>query len=1085
MEEIGALKVSLSLESADFTRSMASIDRNLKTLGGELATIRNKGKEWGESIQGLTTKQDALGRTLNAQKIKVDQLSDAYERSKREKGADAKETEQLAVKLNKAVAEYTRTETELNQVNTALQKQQNELKQSKTHWERMSDSMKEAGQRLQDVGGRMQAAGQEIAMNFGAAAAAIGAGLGVATKKAMDFESQMSSVKSVMSPDEARKYGAELEKLAIVMGADTKYSALEAAQGIEELVKAGVSITDVLKGGLEGALNLATAGELQLADAAEIASTALNAFKADSISVSKAADILAGAANASATSVSEMKFSLSAVSAVASGVGLSFKDTSTALAVMAQNGLKGSDAGTSLKTMLLRLSPTTKSAYEAFDQLGLATYNNAAGYKYLIDKGIKPASRHVEDITKGLEELTKQELGSQASKAQLKKRYEENLKASGLMSSAFYNEKGELKSMADIAGILQDAMKDLNNEQRQVYLNAMFGTDAIRAGNILFKEGAKGINDMADAMDKIKAADVAAEKLNNLKGKMEELSGAFETGLISLGDALLPVISKAVEGLQWLADGFNELSPGMKQFIAIGGLITTAVLGMVAAFGGFFAILGSGISGLGALVGLLGSGAGLAGAAGAAAGGTGLLAGAITLLTGPVGIAAAAIAGLTIAGVALYKHLSKDSIPEVDRFGNKVSESTKKALDSYFTLSDEATKSLMELSFSQQVVTKEMKDKLVGIYKEMNGQILAKMDERHTQQLEQLRKFFQESNALTVTEEQKIINEQLKKHEESIKKQKEKEAQILAILEKAVKEKRQITESEGLQIADINRRMNEDAIKYLSKNELESKAILERMKSTAGDLTARQAAEVVQSSYKQKEEAVKAANEMADEKIKAWIRLRDETGEINAEQFERLKAESIKQRDEVVSKAKDMHQKVVAAAKAQATEHVNEVDWETGQVRSKFGKMLEDIKTQPWHETGKDIMGGLISGIQVMMNPLSAILKGVAKMIPDTLKDKLDINSPSKVLADQVGKWIPLGVAEGITKNLAAVNMAAIRMTSAAVPSMGPNGPLGNSYSTASNTYHIGNITITSDDMMKAGQVVRFFELLPQAIKAR
>ncbi|MCB2471956.1 phage tail tape measure protein, partial [Listeria monocytogenes] len=99
------------------------------------------------------------------------------------------------------------------------------------------------------------------------------------------------------------------------------------------------------------------------ASAAEIAATVLNAFKDDNLSVADAANILAGAANASATGVEEMKMSLQQVSAVASGVGLSFDDTSTMLAVFAQNGLKGSDAGTSLKTMLQRLHPTTKAAW--------------------------------------------------------------------------------------------------------------------------------------------------------------------------------------------------------------------------------------------------------------------------------------------------------------------------------------------------------------------------------------------------------------------------------------------------------------------------------------------------------------------------------------------------------------------------------------------------------------------------------------------------------------------------------------------------------------------------------------------------
>ncbi|WP_009968499.1 phage tail tape measure protein, partial [Bacillus subtilis] len=97
----------------------------------------------------------------------------------------------------------------------------------------------------------------------------------------MDFESQMSAVKSVMAPDEVNKYGKALEELAVIQGAKTKYSALEAAQAEEELVKAGVSVKDIINGGLSGALSLATAGGLELKDAAEIASTALNAFRDD------------------------------------------------------------------------------------------------------------------------------------------------------------------------------------------------------------------------------------------------------------------------------------------------------------------------------------------------------------------------------------------------------------------------------------------------------------------------------------------------------------------------------------------------------------------------------------------------------------------------------------------------------------------------------------------------------------------------------------------------------------------------------------------------------------------------------------
>lgn len=168
-------------------------------------------------------------------------------------------------------------------------------------------------------------------------ATAVGAVFVASIATAANFEQKMADIKAVSG--ESADNMKMLTDLAMDMGKKTAFSSAEAAQGIEELVKAGVSVTDILNGGLEGALNLAIAGNIGLADAAEIASTALNAFKKDNLSVAQAADILAGAANASATDVGELKFGLSAVSAVASGTGLSFKDTATSLAVFAQNGL--------------------------------------------------------------------------------------------------------------------------------------------------------------------------------------------------------------------------------------------------------------------------------------------------------------------------------------------------------------------------------------------------------------------------------------------------------------------------------------------------------------------------------------------------------------------------------------------------------------------------------------------------------------------------------------------------------------------------------------------------------------------------
>ncbi|XYP79114.1 phage tail tape measure protein [Bacillus spizizenii] len=456
----------------------------------------------------------------------------------------------------------------------------------------------------------------------------------------------MSNVKSVMNPEEANKYSDALTRLAVKLGAETKYSALEAAQGMEELVKAGVSTQDIMDGGLSGALSLATAGGLELADAAEIASTALNAFKDDNLSVAQAADVLAGAANSSATTVGEMKYGLSMTSAVAAGMGLTFKDTATALAVFAQNGLKGSDAGTSLKTMLSRLVPMTKASYETMNELGLVTLDTTEAYKRMAEKGFKPASKDLGDIYDALNKYVAKTSGAKEGTDKFSKAFDKATKNLGIMDNKFFDANGNIRSMTEISGELSKALDGMSAKDKQEALYNIFGSDAIRGALILGKQGAKGFDDMAKAMDKIKAADVAAERMNNLKGRIEELSGAFETAQINIGSALTPVVSALVGVLQKVVDAFNNLSPGMQKFITISAAVVAALFGIVATFGAVLAGFGAMAAGIGALVeagGIL------------ALSGT-VLGSVFAALTSPIALTIAGIMGLIAAFTLVYKH---------------------------------------------------------------------------------------------------------------------------------------------------------------------------------------------------------------------------------------------------------------------------------------------------------------------------------------------------------------------------------------------------------------------------------------------
>lgn len=332
-----------------------------------------------------------------------------------------------------------------------------------------------------DIGGMKDklsgmAAGAMVGLPVQAAGfAGLGYGVFDAVKNYSDFTAQLSQIKAVTGLD-AEVMDAVKEK-ALELGADTQFSSTEAAQGMTELLKAGVSVKDVLGDASQAALDLAAAGQLSLPEAAEIMSTAMNAFHMDD--ATHAADVLVGAANASATGVQELKYSLSAVSAVAAGVGMSFDDTNTALAVFANNGLKGSDAGTSLKTMLMNLSPQTKQATEEMQRLGLLT-----------DEG----------------------------------------------TSKFFDQEGHLRSLSDIAGLLQEHLSGLTDEEKMNALSTMFGSDAIRGGMIMLREGAKGVKDMNAAMKDITAHETAKVAMDNLRGSLLRLKSAWENLTIKLLD---------------------------------------------------------------------------------------------------------------------------------------------------------------------------------------------------------------------------------------------------------------------------------------------------------------------------------------------------------------------------------------------------------------------------------------------------------------------------------------------------------------------------------------------------------------------
>lgn len=347
------------------------------------------------------------------------------------------------------------------------------------------------------------------------AGTAMAAGLALAIAKFADFDQAMSYVQA--STHESAENMALLRDAALDAGASTVFSATESANAIEELAKAGLSASDILGGGLSGSLSLAAAGGLGVAEAAEIAATTLKQFGLDGSEASHVADLLAAGAGKAQGDVSDMSQALKQSGLVANQFGLSVEETVGTLSAFASAGLLGSDAGTSFRTMLLRLANPTEEVKGLMKELGLEAYDAA----------------------------------------------------------------GEFVGMEKFSGNLSKALEGMTSEQKNTTLAVIFGQDAIRGANVLLNEGEQGIRDWTAAVDDQGfAAETASIRLDNLKGDWEAFTGALDSAMIASGEAADGPLRALIQTATELVDTFNALPDGAKQAVfwvgAVGGAVTIA-----------------------------------------------------------------------------------------------------------------------------------------------------------------------------------------------------------------------------------------------------------------------------------------------------------------------------------------------------------------------------------------------------------------------------------------------------------------------------------------------------------------------------
>ena len=344
---------------------------------------------------------------------------------------------------------------------------------------------------------------------------ALGTASVAAIKVGSDFEAQMSRVQAISGAT-----GAELENLrnqAIQLGADTSFSASEAAQGMENLAAAGFTTSEIMDA-MPGLLDLAAAAGEDLAASSDIAASTLRGFGLAASDAGHVADVLAENANRTNSSVAETGEAMKYIAPLARAAGISMEETAAAIGIMANAGIQGSQAGTTLRGALSRLSKPTDDMVGVMEQLGIS----------------------------------------------------------------FYDSEGKMKSLSDQVGMLRTAMQGMTDEQKNNVLVTLYGQESLSGMLALINEGEGSLTQLTESFRECDGAaqQAATTMQDNLQGAIEQMKGSLETlGIVlydSVSEPLKNLAQQATDAINQLTTAFQE--NGMPGLISVGGQVISNIL---------------------------------------------------------------------------------------------------------------------------------------------------------------------------------------------------------------------------------------------------------------------------------------------------------------------------------------------------------------------------------------------------------------------------------------------------------------------------------------------------------------------------
>jgi TP901 family phage tail tape measure protein len=862
----------------------------------------------------------------------------------------------------------------------------------------VSQTMRNAGQSIQNVGSSIKNIGSSLTQNV---TMPIVKGFGYAIKSSMDFNQQLSSTAAISGA--TAKEMASLREQALKLGKDTKYSAMEVAEGQEEMLKAGRNLNQVFDE-MDDVLSLATAGTLEIARAAEIGSNVVNMFAKEGVKMSEVADLMAGTANASAIDVEEFSKTLEYVGPVAASLNIPLKDLSSVIGVLGNNSIKGSKAGTGLRQFLMRLQPASENAAAVMKELGLVTE----------DGGNK-----------------------------------------------FYTAEGKIKPLAEVIDILRSSVSGLTDMQKQEKLKDMFGLIASPTILSLLNSNADALEKMGVAINEVGAAEVAEKRMQNFAGAVELLRGSLETFAVRVGDAIAPVLHVLVTAVDAVMETFLELPDSVLGAIvvfaglvaAIGPIITVvgfavmAIGGLVSAVGAIAGVIGTvGLPVIAAVVGgLINIGIVLGTVVAAAVYFvnkfipiidtlkllknliSGDMKGTMGLLTNSFGMSSEA-AGKLVAkfvdvkskawqiwqvikdNLAPIFKVVKDSILEaISGLGlfNNSTDSTKKnvtglfeglitpiqnflnylykTLDSFGLIptrvkyaNDKTALTFIELNSqvkkhlgaltsvhrnsSEMMMTtnKAQYEKMLNDTKKALDNELKfvseQMNKKRDKQIKASEELFKSSSALTEKQEAEVlkkINTYYQKQQDSLKKKYE---EIKKIETKAFEENRMMTEKEFSRINELRRQSEEVAVKQISDSKLRQRAILGEAKLLSVKIAKDEAMAIIVEANRAYDKTIEVAKKKKADSIATATMQYQDLKVISKEQYDALVKNATNEYTEVTNKARMTKNETVALANQKAGGVIEPAEREAREIEDQ-SKKIKDVMTVLWEDLKKKIPG--------------------------------------------------------------------------------------------------------------------------------